>query len=272
MRAAVSPLPITATGQATLRLLSSNILAGARIGRYRHYVTRSLHQVLPYADKQAHLDALAGVIGQFDIVALQEADAGSLRSGFINQTRYLAEAARMPWWSDQTNRRVARMAASANGLISRLQPSAVFDHALPGRIPGRGVLVAQFGDAANPLSVFVAHLSLGAQARARQLGFLAELLADHPDAILMGDFNCDLHSAEIDSLLRHTRLQLPQAAPPTFPSWHPNRAIDHILATDGIAVERTWTLPAASSDHLPIAAEISLPPRLAYLGEHLQRN
>ncbi len=248
-----------------LRLLSCNILAGARVDRYRHYVTRGLRQVLPHADKQGHLDELAGIIRDFDIVGLQESDAGSLRSGFLNQTQYLAETAEMPFWSFQPNRRVARMAASSNGLISRPEPTAVYDHPLPGRIPGRGVLVARFGTERDSLAVLVAHLSLGTQARARQLGFIAELLEDSPVAVLMGDLNCDIHSHEARSALEKTGLQIPQTSTPTFPSWQPRRAIDHIVATEGIALERTWALPAACSDHLPLAAEMRLPQPLPAL-------
>ena len=242
-----------------LRLLSCNILAGARVDRYRHYVTRGLRQVLPHSDKQGHLDELAAIISEFDIVGLQESDAGSLRSGFLNQTQYLAEAADMPYWSFQSNRRVARMAASSNGLISRPEPVAVYDHPLPGRIPGRGVLVARFGTEPDSLTVLVAHLSLGTQARARQLGFIAELLQDSPVAVLMGDLNCDIHSHEARTVLENTGLQIPQSSTPTFPSWQPRRAIDHILVTDGIVLDKTWVLPEACSDHLPLAAEIRLP-------------
>ena len=87
-----------------LRLLSCNILAGASVQRYREYVTRSFNAVLPGRSKMDNLDRLAEVLPQFDVVGLQEADAGSLRSGFLNQTRYLAETAGMPFWSHQPNR------------------------------------------------------------------------------------------------------------------------------------------------------------------------
>src|SRR3954451_3651243 len=91
-----------------MQLLSCNILAGGSIRRYRDYVTHSWKHVLP-TGKRANLDVLARVIGEFDLVGLQEADAGSLRSGFLNQTQYLAEAAAFPFWSHQPNRRVSRL-------------------------------------------------------------------------------------------------------------------------------------------------------------------
>ncbi|HET8898125.1 MAG TPA: endonuclease/exonuclease/phosphatase family protein [Rhodanobacteraceae bacterium] len=246
-----------------LRLLSCNILAGARVGSYRHYVTRVARQVLPHPDKQANLDSLVDTIAAFDVVGLQEADAGSLRSGFLNQTRYLAEAAGMPYWSFQPNRRVARMAASSNGLISRFEPSTVLDYPLPGRIPGRGALLARYGNGPAALAVLVAHLSLGAQSRARQLGFIAELLSDYPNAVMMGDLNSEAGNPEFERLFQRTRLLLPAATAPTFPSWQPRRAIDHILVTEGITIERSWALPMVFSDHLPVAAHLRLPAGIA---------
>jgi endonuclease/exonuclease/phosphatase family metal-dependent hydrolase len=196
------------------------------------------------------------------MIGLQEADAGSLRSGFTNQTKYLAGAAGMPFWSHQPNRPMARLAHSANGLLSRYTPTEVLDYPLPGRIPGRGVMLARFGEAHNALVVAVAHLSLGPGSRMRQLHFIAELLSDYPHAVLMGDLNTDADSPEMRRLFSHTALLPPQRPTPTFPSWRPRRAIDHILTTADIRLERVWTLSEAFSDHLPLAAQVSLPTSL----------
>lgn len=245
----------------TLRLLSCNILAGGSVRRYRDYVTHSWKHVLP-TGKRANLDGLAGVIGDFDLVGLQEADAGSLRSGFLNQTQYLAEAARFPFWSHQPNRRVSRLATSSNGLLARRQPDEVLDYPLPGRIPGRGALWARFGRGDDALVVVVAHLSLGAVARARQLAFLAELIGRQPQAILMGDLNTTASGKELDILFERTSLQRPDVAPATFPSWRPTRALDHILVSRALEVEQLRALPYPVSDHLPIAANVRLPESL----------
>lgn len=259
-RDAGSPTPVD--DPRVLRLASCNILAGGSMKRYRDYVTHSWKHVLP-TGKRANLDGLARVIGQFDLVGLQEADAGSLRSGFLNQTQYLAEAAGFPYWSHQPNRRVSRLATSSNGLLARRLPDEVIDYPLPGRIGGRGALWARFGEGKDALVVVVAHLSLGAVARARQLAFIAELMERWPNAILMGDLNTSAHSPELDTIYARTALVRPEEVPPTFPSWRPNRALDHILVSQAIAVERLWALPYPVSDHLPIAASLRLPDHLA---------
>ncbi|HEX7371009.1 MAG TPA: endonuclease/exonuclease/phosphatase family protein [Rhodanobacteraceae bacterium] len=250
----------TAAAEAgVLRVLSCNILAGASVKRYHEYFTRSWGAVLPGKYKLGNLDSLARAMTDFDVVGLQEADAGSIRSGFLNQTRYLAEASGMPFWSHQPNRRLSNVAHTANGLISRTAPDEVLDYPLPGRIRGRGVLLARYGEGREALTVAVAHLSLGTQSRARQLDFIADLLKGCSNAVLMGDFNCPPDSPELGNLFSRTTLAPPEHPAPTFPSWRPQRAIDHILVSSRISVQRMWTLPAAFSDHLPLAAELRLP-------------
>lgn len=242
-----------------LRLLSANIQAGSSTRRYSDYVTRSWSHALPAGNKRGALDAIAELAGGHDIVGLQESDPGSLRSGFTNQTHYLAEAAGFDYWSHQPNRSVGGLASSANGLLSRLEPVDVTDHPLPGRIAGRGVLLAQFGDGDHGLAIAIAHLSLGAQSRRSQLAFIAELLHDHPHAVLMGDFNCQPDQPEMELLYKRTRLQPPACSVPTFPAWRPQRAIDHILVTGALGCDAMRALPAALSDHLALSVELEVP-------------
>jgi hypothetical protein len=91
--------------------------------------------VLP-TGKRANLDALAELFSPFDLVGLQESDPGSMRSGFDNQSDYLAERGRFPYVSHQANRRISRIAGSGNALLSRLEPTELYDYALPGPVPG----------------------------------------------------------------------------------------------------------------------------------------
>ena len=64
---------------------------------------------------------IAQLAAEHDIVGLNESDAGSLRSGFTNQTHYLAERGGFNFWSHQPNRSVGGVASSANGLLSKLE-------------------------------------------------------------------------------------------------------------------------------------------------------
>ena len=242
-----------------LKLLSANIQAGSSTRGYHDYFARSWSHVLPGGNKRGALDTIAQLAGQHDIVGLQESDPGSLRSGFTNQTHYLAERAGFAYWSHQPNRSMGGVASSANGLLSRLEPVSISDHPLPGRIAGRGVLLAQFGEGDHGLVIAVAHLSLGASSRKSQLAFIAELLHPHPHAVLMGDFNCTFDQPEMHMLYQRTRLQPPAERVLTFPSWKPQRAIDHILMTDALSCHSMDAFPAALSDHLALSIELGVP-------------
>jgi endonuclease/exonuclease/phosphatase family metal-dependent hydrolase len=75
----------------------------------------------------------------------------------------------------------------------------------------------------------------------------------------MGDLNTEPHSAEMTHLFAKCNLQPPEQSTLTFPSWKPRRALDHILTSAAIQLDKIWALPQAFSDHLPLAAEIRLP-------------
>jgi endonuclease/exonuclease/phosphatase family metal-dependent hydrolase len=241
-----------------LRLLSCNIQAGSTTRAYSEYLTRSWSHVVS-TGKRANLDSLAELFSPFDVVGLQESDPGSMRSGFDNQSDYLAERGQFPFVSHQSNRRISRIAGSGNALLSRLEPTELLDYALPGRVAGRGVLLSRFGTGKQSWLLAVTHLSLGPRSRHMQLAFLAELLAHEPRVVLMGDFNCDPEAAEMHMLYKRTKLTAPSLCVPTFPSWAPERSLDHIL-TAGFQVKDYRSLPAAGSDHLAVAVELQLPP------------
>ena len=248
-----------AAGRRHLRLLSFNIQAGSSIDHYTEYVTRGWQHVLPHAGKRRNLSALAKVAVDYDVVALQEADAGSLRSGFQNQVQFLAETAGFPFWSHQPNRKVAKLAEPSNGLLSRLEPVELLDHKLPGRIPGRGALEVRLGTGKHALHIFIAHLALSANARRIQLDYLAEAMSDHPYVVLMGDLNCTIDSRELMAMFAKSPLRPPKQALHTFPSWQPVRAIDHILVSEALEQIHFEVLPLRVSDHLPVAMTLALP-------------
>jgi endonuclease/exonuclease/phosphatase family metal-dependent hydrolase len=241
-----------------LRLLSYNIQTGITYRHYGHYLTRSWRHVIPHRDRRRNLDHIASCLDGYDLVAIQEADAGSLRTGYTNQTEYLARRSNFPYWLDQTNRRIGRFARHSNGLLSRFRPHRVARHRLPGP-RGRGALVAEIGDVPGALAVFVLHLALGRGTRLRQMRYLADLVNRFEHVIFMGDLNCDPASPELRLLLDETRLETPLRHQGTFPSWRPRRRIDHILVTPGIQVQRSFVPEWRYSDHLPVAMDVVVP-------------
>lgn len=249
-----------------LRLLSYNIQAGVASTRAHHYVTQGWKHVLPHPRSFENLDRIAHVVSDYDVVALQEVDAGSMRSYFINQVEYLARRGHFPFWYHQTNRNLGKFAQHSNGLLSKIQPQEVVEHKLPGLIPGRGLIMARYGDRKHPLVILLAHLALSKRARMRQLAFIGELVNEYQHVVLMGDLNCQPQSKEMDALLENTHLCEPLEAFHTFPSWRPFRNIDHILVTPSLKIKSVQVLSHALSDHLPISLELIIPESVCLTG------
>lgn len=253
--------PTAAEGH-RLRLLSYNIQVGINSIHPRHYLTRSWRHIFPASRRFETLDKIARVLREYDVVGLQELDSGSHRTNYVDLTEYLANKADYPFWYHQLNRNLGRLAQHGNGVLSRFRPSEIVEHKLPGMIPGRGALMVRFGHADQSLAVIMLHLALGTRARARQLGYVAELLQEYDHAVVMGDLNCSPDSMEMRRLFRTTSLREPEQELHTFPSWKPERNIDHILVSSELEVEHCSVINHAHSDHLPIAMQVKLPPGL----------
>jgi len=242
-----------------VRLLSYNVQTGMRTRHFGDYFTRSWQHIVPHAERPRNIERISDMLAGFDLVGLQEVDAGSLRSGFVNQTEFMSQRAGFPYWHDQTNRRIGRLAQHSNGLLSRYRPLEVREHQLPGMIPGRGALHISFGGPGDTLHVILMHLALGQRTRMRQLNYVGGLIRELPHAVVMGDLNCRADSPELRHLLDSTSLTAPAANLNTYPSWRPRRNIDHIMVSDTLTVFRSEVVDYPLSDHLPIMMEIELP-------------
>lgn len=243
-----------------LRLLSFNIQVGISTERYRHYLTRGWQHLLPHTGRASNLQKIGDLLGDYDFVALQEADGGSLRSGYVNQVEHLAHLGSFPYWYQQLNRNLGRFGQHSNGVLSRLKPWEIENHPLPGP-SGRGAILVRFGEGPDALVIVVMHLALGARTRTRQLAYIRELIGGHRHQVLMGDMNT--HASDLLELspLRDLGLLAPQIEA-TFPSWRPQRCLDHILLSPTLTLEKVQVLAQPISDHLPVAVEIRLPASL----------
>ena len=246
-------------GPQKLKLLSFNIQAGTSTASYQDYVKHSWRQILPHTGRTENLDSIAQLVASYDMVALQEVDSGSLRSGFINQSRYLATQAGMPFWCHQSNRKVGTVAYAGNGFLSRFEPDTVEEYRLPGVIPGRGSLVVRFGKGEDALVVAVVHLALGKRARKQQLNFLSGHLETFRNLVVMGDLNTLVSSKELADFCSRLELSTPTSELASYPSWQPQRAIDHILLSPSVSGHKAKVVDVSLSDHCPVELELELP-------------
>lgn len=243
-----------------IRLLTFNLQVGIQTSAYHHYLTRSWQHVLPHPQRLKRLAQMGNVLEPFDVVGLQEVDGGSFRSGRVNQVEYLASQARFPHYFQQLNRNLGQFAQHSNGLLSRIVPSHIEEHRLPGMLPGRGAIHARYGEGPDALHIFVAHLALSQRGRVRQLNYLSNIIEPLRHVVVMGDLNCtpdQLHAHERFS----TSLPLHPVKPLlSYPSWQPRRALDHILLSQTLEAADVHVLDHLFSDHLPIAVDLPLPP------------
>lgn len=242
-----------------LRLLTFNLQVGIQTSAYHHYLTRSWQHFLPHPRRLKRLAMMGEVLAEYDVVGLQEVDGGSFRSNRVNQVEYLATQSGFPHYFQQLNRNLGRVAQHSNGLLSRLVPSAIEEHRLPGMLPGRGAIHVRFGNGPDALHIFVAHLALSHRGRVRQLNYLSNIIEPLRHVVVMGDLNCtpeQLHAHERFS----TSLPLHPVKPLlSYPSWQPRRALDHILLSQTLEVAEVRVLDHLFSDHLPIAVDLPLP-------------
>ena len=243
--------------QRGLRFLTFNIQVGIKTSRYRHYLTRGWKHVLPHESRNHNLRRIADVVANYDFVALQETDSGSIRSGFVNQVEYIADQARFPYWYSQLNRDLAPFARHGSGLLSRIAPAAVEDHRLPGAIPGRGAIVVRLPYGDSTVVLVLLHLSLGERSRQQQLEYVRGLIDGEPNVVLMGDMNSHLSQLLFNSPLARTDLRPADSVQPTYPSWRPLLALDHVLVSPSLAIREYEVLDCRLSDHRPIAVTIT---------------
>jgi endonuclease/exonuclease/phosphatase family metal-dependent hydrolase len=57
-------------------------------------------------------------------------------------------------------------------------------------------------------------------------------------------------------------LSTPTDGLPSYPSWQPQRAIDHILLAKPLLSSNARVVEVAYSDHCPVELEVQLPPGL----------
>jgi endonuclease/exonuclease/phosphatase family metal-dependent hydrolase len=240
-----------------LRLLTFNIQTGIKTSAYRHYVTKGWKHVLPHESRLKNLKRIATLASSYAFVGLQEVDGGSIRSGFVNQVEYLAHLGQFPYWYSQLNRDLGPIAQHGNGILSRIEPRELEDHKLPGAIPGRGAVVMRIPYAGDDLVVVMLHLSLGVRSRRRQLAYVAELVSDERQIILMGDMNTPLSKLMHDTELANLNLHPADNVGPSYPAWRPSHALDHVLVSPNLRITDYEVLNCRLSDHRPIAVEIS---------------
>jgi endonuclease/exonuclease/phosphatase family metal-dependent hydrolase len=248
--AAMAALPAAdPPGRVTLRVLSYNIHHGEG------------------TDGKVDLPRLAGVIAAAkpDLVALQEVDDKTRRTGKVDQT---AELVRLTGLHGQFGKQIDYEGGGyGQAILSRYPIDGLQVHWLPGtpERERRIAVEAQVKVGGRALSFVSTHLHhIRGEFREQQAAKLNELFAatDRP-AVLAGDLNANPGSKPLDIL--RTKWTSATAGPSlfTYPSPKPVKQIDYILCRPGKrfrVVESKVIAEAVASDHRPILAVVELVP------------
>lgn len=127
---------------------------------------------------------------------------------------------------------------------------------------------------AGPVAVYVAHLpsvrvkmeaGFTARQRDKSADALGEAIADErlPNVVLLGDLNGTMNDRALNAVtsqMRSTQGAVGSGFGFSWPASFPMARIDQILVK-GAEPESSWTLPATSSDHLPVAARVRVAPQ-----------
>ncbi len=241
----------------TLRLICYNMQVAIGSRRAHHMLSHGWRYLFPHGQSQSNLRHIAALVAGADFVGLNEADAGSARTRYLNQAEYIATLSGYDSCEQMITRNLGKIAQHSNSLLSRHVAINVVRHRLPKPNDGRGVLEAHYIIGGRRLVLLLTHLSLSRGVREAQLAYLADIVNQYESVILMGDMNCSLQSPEMARLFDCSSMYGIGHAVATFPSWKPRRALDHILVSKNMKLLDYQSLQEPLSDHLAVAATVS---------------
>ena len=195
-----------------------------------------------------------------DVVAIQEADSMTIRS----QQRYvlgeIAEHAQM--YAHYAPAIDFQGGKYGIGILSREEPVAVRNYALPGREEKRALLVAEFADYIFCCS----HFSLTKEDRLASINIIRQIASSYDGRkpfFLAGDLNAEPSSNDIKALKKDFIL-LTDTLRSTFPASAPSITIDYIAAwrhgNNRFANLATEVIDEPiASDHRPLTVQLRMP-------------
>lgn len=242
-----------------MQFLTYNIQAAIGAKHYWDYGINAHKQIMHTKQKSLSLIRIARLIKNYDIVCLQEVDLGGFRSGFNSQALQLQEYSKHPYMLSQTNRRVGKFSIHGNIILSHYPLRLIEDIPLPSRLPGRGVLIAE-AEVQNIKCIIInTHLSLGIKDQTNQFKLISEKLKNYTNIIISGDFNCQPQTPHFQQFIKDAHLRaITHEDSFTFPSWKPQKALDHIIVSPSISTWDYQILPQQYSDHLAVSTNIHI--------------
>jgi endonuclease/exonuclease/phosphatase family metal-dependent hydrolase len=210
-------------------------------------------------DKKTDYQRIADIINKIDpdVVALQEIDSATLRSGKIVVLGELAIRTNLhPTFGASISYQGGKYGI---GVLSKEKPVGWKSIPLPGREESRSLLIVEFQD----YFFCSTHFSLNEEDRLKSVEIINSLFISYEKPVfLAGDLNADPGSDVVITLEPAWSI-LNNKTVPTIPADNPKRCIDYILALKSnynryIVEENMVEAEAVASDHLPVWTRIRI--------------
>lgn len=198
-----------------------------------------------------------------DVVGLIEVDTGSIRSGMVNQARYIAERLaqystyQCKYGEESLNQYMPIVRKQANAFLAAPRVHGERFHYFE---TGIKKLIIELE--LDEVAIFLVHLSLRFRHRHYQLRHLHELVRrQRKPVIVAGDFNTFWGEHEIYLFMQAAGLKSANIAGlPSYPSRWPRKELDFVLYGAGV-IPRGFDIPVVPlSDHLPLVFDFDIDP------------
>ena len=190
-----------------------------------------------------------------DVAGLVEIDTGSFRTGFLDQTGFIASKLKnythcgVKYGENSIGRYIPILRKQANAFFTRHEAVQANAYYFP---TGFKKLILELN--IGGIRFFLVHLALKQKVREEQLNYLTKIAAINPGPVIIaGDFNTFGGNAETEKIMEALDLYDPNLEQlPTFPSSSPKFQLDHVLCSKSIRTIDFKIPQIECSDHLPI--------------------
>jgi endonuclease/exonuclease/phosphatase family metal-dependent hydrolase len=235
--------------------------------RYATGTGPSFHLPLPGAgylrSSRQVLDRITSFLKDLDpdIVGLIEVDTGSIRTGMLNQARFIADhlghysSYQCKYGEDSLNQLVPIVRKQGNAFLAAPRVHGERFHYFDAGIK-RLIIELELDDVA----VFLVHLSLKFRHRHYQLRHLHQLIKRQGKPVIVaGDFNTFWGDHEIYLFMQAAGLKSANVeGRPSYPSRWPRKELDFILYGEGIEPLGFDVPSVLLSDHLPLVFDFEV--------------
>lgn len=211
-------------------------------------------------DGKLNLSRTAEVIkgSQADIIALQEVERYSIRTGFQDQIKKLSEDAGLNYAYGKSLNLLN--GEYGNGLLSKYPIQEYEVVPLPSYSEQRTLLKAIINIDGYTLAVYNTHLGLKEGERKEQTEYILQLLSKETlDYVLMGDMNSKSSKlANFGDKLQDAAQGSDKVEQSTFSEGEVQARIDYIYTASGLKTRSYDVISSEASDHDPVVCELEI--------------